>query len=50
MIGKHVSQKAGEELIRFDLERFKSLYFRDVHTYTEKEFETYIKKRFESLI
>ena len=35
--------KAREELIRFDLERYKKLYFKDVHTYPKEEFETYLQ-------
>ena len=41
-IGKHFLQKGGQEYILFDLERFKKLYFREVHTYSQKEFEQYI--------
>ncbi|MEB3060633.1 hypothetical protein VJJ74_05670 [Parvimonas micra] len=43
-ISKRVSYLAGEEIIRFDLEKYKGLYFQEIHTYTEKEFENYIKK------
>lgn len=43
-IAKYFSEKAKREFIRFDLERFKKLYFRDVHTYSEEEFESYIKR------
>jgi hypothetical protein len=36
----------GKHLIRFGLERFETLYFKNVFTYTEKEFETeFIFKR-----
>lgn len=41
-IAKHIAQKAGEEFVLFDLEKFKKLYFRRVHTFTETEFEHYI--------
>ena len=38
-IGKYFISKANKRYIRFDLERFKKIYFRDVFTYTETEFE-----------
>lgn len=41
-IGKYFSQKGGQEYILFDLERYKTLYFREVHTYSKEEFERYI--------
>lgn len=31
--------KAEKELIRFDLERYEGIYFRNVHTYTKEKFE-----------
>ena len=42
-IGKILHKKAKEEFIRFDLERNKGLYFKDVHTYTEEEFRNFIE-------
>ena len=42
-IAKYFSKKAGEEFIRFELERFKKVYFRNVHTYSSEEFEDYLK-------
>ena len=42
-IAKHFSKKAKEEFIRFGLERFKTLYFKEVHTYSEEEFEEYLQ-------
>lgn len=42
-IAKGIKNLAGEELIRFNLERFKDLYFDEVHTYTQPEFEAYLK-------
>ena len=33
-----------KEFIRFDLEKFKKLYFYDVHTYSKEEFEEYLKE------
>jgi hypothetical protein len=39
-IGKSVSEKAKDEFIRFNLSRFKRLYFKDVYTVTKDEFET----------
>ena len=38
-IGKYFSAKANKKFIRFDLEKFRTLYFKDVDTFTEKEFE-----------
>lgn len=43
-ITKRFVQLAREEIVLFGLERFKSLYFKDVHTYTQEEFEEYIPK------
>jgi len=43
-IAKHIAQKGKEEFILFDLERFKRLYFREVHTFTETEFESFTEK------
>lgn len=45
-IAQSVMSFAKEELIRFDLERFKHLYFREVHTYTENQFEEFLKETF----
>lgn len=41
-ISSHICELAREELVRFDLEKFRKLYFRNVHTYTEKEFDEYL--------
>lgn len=41
-IAKHVCGKAHTELIRFDLEKYKRIYFNNVHTYTEKEFDDFL--------
>lgn len=41
-IAKYFSGKAKREFVRFDLEKLKSLYFKEVHTFTEREFEDYI--------
>ena len=38
-IADHFTKKAGKHFIRFDLEPFEKLYFRNVYTYTENEFE-----------
>ncbi|MBD5524271.1 MAG: hypothetical protein HDR04_07610 [Lachnospiraceae bacterium] len=38
-IGKYFYAKAKKKYVRFGLERFEKIYFRDVYTYTEKEFE-----------
>lgn len=44
-IQKHVMELGNEELIRFDLEKLK-LYFKEVHTYNENEFEEFLKTTF----
>jgi hypothetical protein len=41
-IAKHCMRKGNQEFILFGLEKFKTLYFRKVHTYTEKEFEKFL--------
>lgn len=43
-IGKYFLKKGNEEFILFDLERYKRLYFREVHTYSTEEFGKYVKK------
>lgn len=43
-ISKRIAQMGKSEFILFDLERYKSLYFRDVHTYSQEEFEEYLSK------
>lgn len=47
-ISSYFLRKGKEELIRFDLECYKHLYFREVHTYTQEEFERYLKDKFPS--
>lgn len=41
-IAKHIAQKGKQEFILYDLERFKKLYFREVHTYTQHEFDAFL--------
>lgn len=41
--GKSLGGKAQVEIIKFGLEMFKGYCFREVHTYTEEEFEDYLK-------
>lgn len=43
-IWQKVSDYAKEETIRFGLSDYKKVYFQDVHTYTEKEFEEYLQR------
>ncbi len=38
-IAKHFTKKAKKKFIRFDLGKFEGLYFKEVFTFTEKEFE-----------
>lgn len=42
-IAKYFTAKAQKEFIRFDLEKFKTLYFKEVHTYSEDEFKEYLE-------
>ena len=42
MIATAVHQYADKEYIRFGMEIFKGMFFKDVHTYTKKEFEKYL--------
>ena len=46
-IQDQVSRKGNTELIRFDLEKYKKLYFKNVHTYTFEEFEDKFVSRFD---
>lgn len=43
-IASRLAEKANRELIRFDLERFQSIYYRNIHTYSEAQFENYLSK------
>ena len=43
-ITKTFLQKGGQEIVLFDLERYKNLYFRTVHTFPKEEFECYISQ------
>lgn len=42
-IADYFMSKAQKEFILFDLERYKKLYFREVHTYSKEKFEEYLK-------
>ena len=42
-IADHFMEKAGSEFIRFDLERYKKLSFRNIHTYSKERFEKYLQ-------
>ena len=44
LIVKGIARLAKQENIRFTLDIFKNLYFKDVHTYTKKEFDEYVSK------
>ena len=43
-INEHFLSYAKEENIRFGFVRYKSVYFKDVHTYSEEEFEEFLKQ------
>ena len=42
-IKNYLAKKSGTEHILFDLERFQTLYFRAVHTYSPSQFETFLQ-------
>ena len=42
-IADHVMGKARKEFIRFDLERYERLYYRNIHTYSKEKFEEYLQ-------
>lgn len=39
IISKYVHNKAKKKFVRFGLDRFEKIYFKEVFTYTEYEFE-----------
>lgn len=39
VISKLIHKKADKKFVRFGLERFEKMYFKEVFTYTESEFE-----------
>ena len=41
-IGGYFMSKAGGELIRFDLEQYKKIYFKNVRTYSKETFESFL--------
>lgn len=43
-IAKYYSKKAKRNFVRFGLEQFEGLYFKNVFTYTESEFNTIIER------
>lgn len=47
MISNHIMEQANAEKIKFGLEVFKDIYFKEVHTYSEAEFEEYLCKNVE---
>lgn len=47
-IAKYFLQKAKQEFILFGLEQYKKLYFREIHTYSQKEFENYLEEQSQS--
>jgi len=44
IINKHVAKKAGTSLIGLGLERYKGIYFKNILTMDNKDFDDYIKK------
>lgn len=42
-IANYISNLAKKEFIRFGLEKYKTLYFKEVHTYSETEFKEYLE-------
>ena len=47
-ISKYFLQNGKEEIVLYDLNRYKGIYFREIHTYTQEEFEEYLKSNFAS--
>ena len=45
-IHKAVMSRAEEEIVRFKLSNFHKIYFKEVHTYTEAQFEDFLAKEF----
>jgi hypothetical protein len=43
-ISKKLAQKGKQEFVLFDLDRYKKFLFKEVHTYTQEEFEEYLEK------
>ena len=43
-IKEHLFDKTADHYIRFGLDRYKYIYFKDVYTYTEKEFDEFLSK------
>lgn len=41
-IQQHIAARANQEIIHFGLERYKGVYFKDVHTYTDTELVNYL--------
>lgn len=46
----HLMNKAQTEEKRFGLEKFENLYFKEVHTYTEKQFDNFLKEISSSVV
>lgn len=44
IISNHIMSQANTEEIKFGLDVFLTLYFKEVHTYTEAEFEAYLSR------
>lgn len=42
-IAQYLGGKAEEEFVRFDLKKFKRVYFKEVHTYSQEEFKEYLE-------
>ena len=42
-IGKHFMKKAKEELVLFDIGKYAPIYYKNMHTYSMEEFETYLQ-------
>lgn len=43
-INKYILSYAKEENVRFGFARYKNAYFKDVHTYSEDEFEDFLRR------
>ena len=50
IIGRYFCKMAKSEFVRYDLLKYKGLYFKDVHSYNQYEFESWICERLSNCI
>lgn len=49
LIENNIMQRAKEEKIRFGLDKFNKLYLKEIHTYTKKQFESFLLRAEQSI-